>query len=134
MESVKKFSKKIIIIIFAFIVFAGGLGNSINVSAKEYKEGNKYTLSGTIQKVKYKHPNGTKLTAYIIKLKKKIKIKYYDYPGKMYTFKTNKLQLTPETKKLKKKVGKKVKIRGTLETRNTAWWYSYFILNNISIL
>ena len=112
-------------------------GFETNVQAKVYKLDKTYTFKGILKKVKFEHPNGTKLTANYIKLKKKIKVRYYGQDNKSRIVKVNKIQLIPaypisnqkkQYKKYNKKLGKKIKARGDFHMMETAYYYCTFNL------
>ncbi len=88
--------------------------------AKVYKEGKKYTFTGKVKKVRWQHINGTWQTSYVLVLNKKIKV-----TPKM---KEKKLQIWGKKmgKKIKKCVGKKVKVKGRLAYHGSSYYYTSF--------
>lgn len=98
------------------------------VQAKTYREGKTYTLTGKLRRRTYRHGgNGTLITGYTIQLGKKVKIvssRYNNYKGKELDINVNMLS-SKNYAKLKKWVGKKVKVRGIiLIPDNLYWWYN----------
>lgn len=91
--------------------------------AKVYKEGKKYTFTGKVKKIRWQHINGTWQTSYVLTLNKKIKVKT-QVMGKT---KEKKIQIWGETKKLRKKikkcVGKKIKVKGRLDAHGSSYYY-----------
>ena len=118
-----------IVVGFVAIVFSLSLAFAPVIQAKTYKDLKTYTLKGRVSKVTFYHPNGSKLTNYVLKLNKAIKIKS-DYMG---TIKVKALDISTMNskkvrKKIKKKLGKKVKIKGEIFAPGTAWWYNTFVI------
>ena len=80
----------------------------------------KYTFTGKVKKVRWQHINGTWQTSYVLVLNKKIKV-----TPKM---KEKKLQIWGKKmgKKIKKCVGKKVKVKGRLAYHGSSYYYTSF--------
>ncbi len=97
-----------VIVILAVVSLFGYQGR---VEAKTYELHKTYTFKGTIKKCKVTIYGSVKDDVYVLKLKKKIKveklgkIKRFD----LYVLNSNKLE-----RKIKKKNGKKVRIKGKI--------------------
>lgn len=101
---------------------------SLPTQAKTYRECKTYSLTGILRKRTYNHSgSGLKLTGYTLSLSKKIKIsstRYDTFKGKELDINTNRLS-AKKYAKLKKWVGKKVRVKGTLMIPDYGgWWYT----------
>ncbi len=77
------------------------------------------TVTGKLDKIIYYHPNGQKLTGYILKLDKPVNVKTDDYGD----FKNVKeIQVYNSEKDFKTYVGKKVKVTAIPTFGENAWW------------
>lgn len=87
----------------------------------------KITLSGKVEKVRFERSYGFKGTAYILTLSKPI----YVRPGQTKKkTKVSEIQLTPNSKKVKKFVTKRrVKVKGTLFTPVTQYYIRDYALS-----
>jgi hypothetical protein len=126
----------LVIIMLTLISFATPCFN-YECFAKTYSSDNakSYTLKGKIKKVSYYHVNGQKLKGYRLCLSKKIKIKSSFWGG---TMKVKQVQIIPKTKKqenkIKKYLGKKIKIKGNLIDGFNAWYIDQFAIINAKII
>ena len=118
--------KKVFTSILAFCILFSFFVNAQAVQAKTYEAdtGTKYTFTGTVKKVKYKNPDprrvvGKYLTAYLLVLNKPITIK-----NGFGTEKVKKMDIWADVKNIKKKVGKKIKVKGAI--------YSYGAMASVS--
>ena len=119
--------KKTVIGVIIMALFLGIMSFS-NADAKTYKENKTYTLKGTVKRVKFMHPNGMELKSYVIVLKKKIRVKSW-----IGTVKAKQLDISINSKsikkKLKKKLGKIVSIKGSIYAPGTAWYYNQLTIS-----
>lgn len=101
----------------------------VSAKIKTYMSDNhkKITLSGKVEKVGFERSYGFKGTAYILTLSKPI----YVRPGQTKKkTKVSEIQLTPNSKKVKKFVTKKrVKVKGTLFTPVTQYYIRDYALS-----
>lgn len=110
--------KKVLTSILACCILLGLFANAKVSQAKTYEadNGTVYTFTGTVKKVKYPNPDtrrfkGKYVTAYILILNKPITVK--DSFG---TQKVKKMDIFAERGKARKKVGKKMKVKGAIGT------------------
>lgn len=130
-----KITKKLLVLLVVILMSVMTMNNQ-QCYAKSYStdSGKNYTFKGKVKKITYYHSNGQKLKGYRIYLPKKIKIKSSFWGG---TFKVKQLQVIPKSKKqerkIKKKLGKKITVRGMLVDGMTAWYSDQFAVINAKI-
>lgn len=101
----------------------------VSAKIKTYMSGNnkKITLSGKVEKVGFERSYGFKGTAYILTLSKPIYVQHGEMKKKT---KVREIQLTPNSKKVKKFVTKKrVKVKGTLFIPQTQYYIRGYALS-----
>lgn len=105
--------------------------NAAVIQAKTYKADTDktYSFTGRLEKIKFGRGKGVMHTGYFLILDKKIKVKSEDFGGPS---KEKRLQIVVETKslqkKLKKKLGKRVKIKGKLIPGLTSYYLTKYAI------
>lgn len=125
--------KRVISLLAVFFILVSSFTNMTVSGAKTYHadSGKKYAFSGKVQKVTFGLANGPYHTGYVLYLDKKIKVNS-EYFGKTTEKRVQFVVISKSMqKKLQKRIGKKVKVKGKLIPGKTSHYCANYGISNV---